>query len=279
MAAPMEENAGDFLTSFCRFADEINVQELREGKRHLCDGCKRPQSVCWCPYLPREPLQITTNIYILQHPFEESRNLRTVPMLCKSVVLERVHVIRGKRFSPKKFPELADILRAPNTLLLYPSPDAVSLSDIPTLEDSSVPDDSCSHKLGYNLVILDGTWAQARGLYHQNEMVRWPRKVRLQHEEKSKYVIRTQPTEHALSTLETAAVAVSILENRPDIIEVLTRPLEALCNFQLRHGAVQHQSREFKIENGLWTKTLPRSVRRRMERQKKAFEGREDKVF
>jgi hypothetical protein len=30
---------------------------------------------------------------------------------------------------------------------------------------------------GYNLVILDGTWAQAKGLYCQNEMIRWPRKV------------------------------------------------------------------------------------------------------
>lgn len=44
--------------------------------------------------------------------------------------------------------------------------------------------------------------------------------VQIHHREKSKYVIRTQPTDGALSTLETAAVALSILENRPEIIEV-----------------------------------------------------------
>lgn len=33
-------------------------------------------------------------------------------------------------------------------------------------------------------------------------------------------MIRTQPTEGALSTLETAAVALSTLEHRPEILEV-----------------------------------------------------------
>ena len=34
--------------------------------------------------------------------WQESRRLRTVPMLCRSVVCDRVTVLRGKRFSPKK---------------------------------------------------------------------------------------------------------------------------------------------------------------------------------
>lgn len=52
------------------------------------------------------------------------------------------------------------------------------------------------------------------------------------------------------------------------LFQILTRPLVALCDFQIRHGAVQHQSREYKIENGLWTKPLPRAVQRRMEQRK-----------
>ena len=49
--------------------------------------------------------------------------------------------------------------------------------------------------------------------------------------------------------------------------QILTRPLVALCDFQLQHGAAQHHSREYKIENGLWTKQLPRSVQRRLQRK------------
>lgn len=349
-------------------------------------------------------------------------------MLVKSVVREQVTVLRGKRFSQNKYPELAEILKQPNTFLLYPGPDAIDMTQLvhhmhlqPYREcqggpcpsqlqdelgqegpdccrtDKSVVDtvnhavdsntcrsehigqdgrdlclnerDSyragpglpegigphrsndtytavkkvmvcsgcfcnsatclplscdknvrcspscespcellmknsicsgecslqadiiktkdycqctdnlkgCSNHIskdrnmmlnGYNLLLLDGTWAQAKGLYCQNEMVRWPRKVQIHHDEKSKYVIRTQPTDGALSTLETAAIALSILENKPEIIEILTRPLVALCEFQIAHGAVKHHSREYKVEHGLWTKPLPRSTRRRLERQK-----------
>ncbi|PVD19448.1 hypothetical protein C0Q70_19937 [Pomacea canaliculata] len=190
--------------------------------------------------------------------------LRTVPILCRSIVKDRVHVIRGKKFPAAKYPGLTDILRSPNTILLYPGPDAVDLSEVSLLDCGSASEGG--NYQSYNVIILDGTWAQARGLYHQNEMLHWPRKAQIQYGEKSKYVIRTQPTDSALSTLETAAVAISILEDRPDIVEILTRPLEALCDFQLLHGAVKHQSREYKIENGLWTKPLPRSTLRRLQK-------------
>ncbi|CAG5114672.1 unnamed protein product [Candidula unifasciata] len=212
---------------------------------------KRPVSVCWCPFLPHEPVQVRTTVYILQHPFEESRCLRTVPILQNSLAPGKCFVYKGKRFSAVRYPEFISALESPDTILLYPGADAVDISELPT--DKS-----------YNIVLLDGTWAQAKGIYSQNPFLKSLKKVQINSSQRSKYVIRTQPRDSSLSTLETAAVAIATLEYRPEILEVLVHPLVALCDFQIRHGATEHQSREFRVENGLWTKPLPRSVQKRL---------------
>lgn len=56
----------------------------------------------------------------------------------------------------------------PTTLLLYPGEDAVDITALPT--DTS-----------YTLVILDGTWAQAKGIYSQNAILKTLKKVILEH--------------------------------------------------------------------------------------------------
>jgi hypothetical protein len=40
------------------------------------------------------------------------------------------------------------------------------------------------------------------------------------------------------------------------IHEQLVKPLEALCAFQLNHGALPHQSKEYLIFNGLYKKPI-----------------------
>ena len=37
-------------------------------------------------------------------------------------------------------------------------------------------------------------------------------------------------------------------------LQILVRPLEAMCDFQLQHGAVVHQSKQYLVENGLYKK-------------------------
>lgn len=47
-------------------------------------------------------------------------------------------------------------------------------------------------------------------------------------------------------------------------LQILTRPLEALCDFQIQHGACKHDSKEYKIENGLWHKTLKKKYLKKL---------------
>jgi DTW domain-containing protein YfiP len=58
-------------------------------------------------------------------------------------------------------------MRQPNTLLLFPGPGAVDITDITSGETGS----------SYNLILLDGTWAQAKNMYLSNKLMELPKKV------------------------------------------------------------------------------------------------------
>lgn len=65
-----------------------------------------------------------------------------------------------------RYPDLQDILRDPKTLLLFPGDDATDVQEI-----------ASDRVTQHNLVVLDGTWSQARGMYANNKLLKIPRKV------------------------------------------------------------------------------------------------------
>lgn len=135
-------------------------------------------------------------------------------------------------------------MKAKNTVLLYPSKDSIPMED---LDPSDGP---------FNLILLDGTWPQAKGIYATSPLLHKMRQVRLVMSRTSNYVIRTQPMEGFLSTLETAAEALAVLERDERFRIELVRPLQTLCEFQLANGAVEHQSKEYLIKNNQYTKPI-----------------------
>lgn len=224
--------------------------------RTLCNQCQRPLSVCWCKSLPNPRLNPKNRIIVLQHPAEQKKCLRTAPILSLGLNENKCLIFKGKKF-PGEHKGLDEILNSPNSLLLYPCSGSTDLKFI-----------DISEHYYFNLILLDGTWPQAKAMYAANAVLHTIKPVKLVLNSISKYIIRTQPTNGCLSTLETASEALSILENNPIYKDKLTAPLSSLCNYQIEHGAVRHDSKELRIKNN----TYPKLVGKRLNKVLKKAE-------
>ncbi|XP_004836219.1 DTW domain-containing protein 2 [Heterocephalus glaber] len=250
--APPAAPAGD-LAADCASADGLWALPVEPAaRRPECGCCSRPQKVCLCPFLPVHPLRISTHLYIIQHPAEENKVLRTVPLLEACLPQDKCKIKIGRRFSEERDIELSTVCRKSGTLILYPGAEAANLEEF--ILDSPVYPST--------IIIIDGTWSQAKDIFYKNSLFRLPKQVQLKTNISSQYVIRMQPTNRCLSTLECAAVALSILEKNNSIQETLLRPLQALCSFQLQHGAQIRLSKEYLLKNGLYPKPMPKNKRK-----------------
>jgi len=141
------------MEELSQLSDEVISNDK---KRLSCEKCRRPQRVCWCSYLPERPIKIRGKIIILQHPGEEKRNLKTAPMLFNGLESGCCVIYLGKKFPTWKHEGLAELLDEPNTFVLFPGANSKCLKHI--VKNSS-PEDC------YNLVLIDGTWSQAKSMY------------------------------------------------------------------------------------------------------------------
>lgn len=169
--APAEASLGaeaDGALADSAFADALWELPVEPAERRPeCSRCSRPQKVCLCPFLPLHPLHISTHLYIIQHPAEESKVLRTVPLLEACLPQDKCKVKIGRRFSEERDPELSTICRKSDTLILYPGAEATNLEEF-ILESPIYPS---------TIIIIDGTWSQAKDIFYKNSLFRLPKQV------------------------------------------------------------------------------------------------------
>jgi len=225
------------------FLSCMSLSDPEDEGRVSCSNCQRPLPACWCPHLPSPRITSTIKLVVLQHPGETKRNIRTCRMLELGLASGCCTVYSGRKF-PGINTNLGGILSDPSTRILYPGPDSVPLTSLPSSSVST-------------LVILDGTWDQARKLFSRNPLLQAVPKVSISLSTPSEYVVRTQPFAGCMSTLEVGVHSIAIIENRQDIVEPLLAPLVAMCNMQINHGAVGHDTREFKQQNKEYKKRKP----------------------
>jgi len=225
----MHSNGDKVLEGFPILGNDIALK-----KRQICQQCERPQKVCWCDYLPspKVSLKSGTSIIIIQHPSEKKRKIRTALMA--------LHGLKDgdcKIFVRRKVAEtdtLWELLEKSNSYVLYPSANSKNM-DIIANDDKNK-----------TLVILDGTWDEAKKIYSRSLVLQRLPTIHLEIDKRSEYVLRTQPSDKCLSTIETVAHSLAILEKDHSISEKLLNPLQMLCKFQLSHGAVEHDTKSFK---------------------------------
>jgi len=215
-------------------ASDFHIPKAREK----CGRCERPVSVCICYSLPKVPYELKhSKLILLQHPGEKKRPLNTSAIIEACLTPKSYSVYKGRQFNcNQKFEDLHDIVgKSQNTFILYPSNDAISLEEMVEMGDR----DTC-----YNIVLIDGTWRQARSMYAQTKFVKNLPKVKISSSALSEYLIRQQPTDQCLCTVECAAISLSVTEKNPLIQEMMLKPLRTLCEIQLKNGAVVKKSKE-----------------------------------
>ena len=223
----------DFFSSLLEMDDITDFSDSSTVRRDTCVTCNRPDTVCICASFPTELLNINTNIIILQHPNEIKRPMATVPLLSNCVAKEKCIVLRGTKFGPSKYPIIRKCLENRHqSAVLYPVADAILVSG-----SSPIPHIQF-------LIVIDGTWRQAKSIYKGNVFLNELIHLAINIKQTSQYVIRRQPTDNCLSTLEAIAFCLEHLEKNPNIPGVMLSPLKSLCDKQLICGATTHVSRE-----------------------------------
>lgn len=90
-----------------------------------------------------------------------------------------------------------------------------------------------------------------RSMYAKSSVLRDPSvgiaKVKIVSSFPSEYVIRTQPTDACLSTVEAGATLLAALTRVPSVKEALVAPLRGLVACQLSHGAVEHDTNQRRV--------------------------------
>lgn len=180
-----------------------------------CYQCFRPKSLCFCAAIPR--IDNKTDVLILQHVGERFHPFNTARIVQKA--LRRCHLIidHNQRLGAHHLPIQAKVG------LLYPRANARSLNELSAAERPS------------QLVIIDGTWHQARTIVRDVPQLRDIPCYRLTPSTPGQYRIRREPDAQSLSTLEATVAALQQLE--PDTIGLhqLLTAFNQMVESQLGH--------------------------------------------
>ena len=189
----------------------------------MCYKCFWPQALCWCASL--RPMPTRTHFVFLMHPKEfkeEKAGTGRLTHLClpNSVIhmgkgFEGDEAVQALINDPRNFP-----------VLLYPGREAVNLS----VSDQA---SAFSGQLGSRRLVvflLDATWGGARKMFNLSPSLQRLPRIMFTPSAPSRYIIKQQPAEGCLSTLEAVHELLTVLARTG--LDEYPRPEQLLGVFQ-----------------------------------------------
>jgi len=195
-----------------------------------CPRCRKPPALCVCEGIT--PIDNQVALLILQHPQEQDRELGTAQ-------LTALHFKNAQFKIGLSWPSLSKILGRPadprRWAILYlgsvraaavlPDRDIVVVNR----KGNAVDDQDAALREIEGIVLLDGTWSQAKALWWRNGWMLKCQRVVLGPKRRSRYGrLRREPRSDGLSTLEAAAMLLTRLEDKPEIEATLIASFERL---------------------------------------------------
>lgn len=196
-----------------------------------CPRCQKPVPLCICEAIT--PIENRISLLILQHPQEQDTALGTAR-------LTAMHFANAVLKIGLSWPSLSKALGRPvpdpsRWAVLYLG--SAKVADLPTKSDivainrkGEIKDNQRAVlKNIEGIVLLDGSWSQAKALWWRNPWMLKCQRVILGPALPSRYgKLRREPRRDGLSTIEAAAMLLSSLENRPDIAATLHAGFERM---------------------------------------------------
>jgi DTW domain-containing protein YfiP len=190
----------------------------------VCPHCQKPLPLCICDSI--EPIKSRISLLILQHPQEQDRALGTARLTAlhfENAVLKiglswpSLSKALGRQVAdPSRWAVL--YLGSAKVADLETDRDIVAINRKGEVEENQ----RGILKDIEGIVLLDGTWSQAKALWWRNAWMLKCQRVILGPAQPSRYgKLRKEPRRDGLSTIEAAAMLLASLEKRPEIAETL----------------------------------------------------------
>jgi DTW domain-containing protein len=210
--------------------------------RPYCYRCDKPEFACLCAKIERLPNR--TPIVIVQHRHESRHPFGTVRIAELGLSNLRVHTVPGSAVSGATPPSFVPA----GAGLLYPGPGARELTSLAPSEHPKA------------LVVLDGTWHQARALLRDHAWLRDLPRYGLEPSEPSRYRVRREPLPTCVSTIEAIVQALSALEPGLSGQKSLLSAFDHLNDVQLLEMSQRERQTRERERRPAEVRCLPRAL-------------------